>query len=220
MNRTLIPDELTTPAVLVERAVHDDFLVHAVAEIQRAAYTLENGNYVRIINDRNLHRLLELIDPAKIHHGGGHDPAARLIDPTILTGVGWDDKVMAEEIFGPILPVLAYDDLDEAIRAIKARPKPLACYAFTGNRATKDKILREISFGGGAINDAVMHIANSSLPFGGVGDSGTGAYHGEDGFRAFSHMKGVLEQVTWLDPFLRYPPHGPKKLRLLQWLMR
>ena len=127
---------------------------------------------------------------------------------------------MEDEIFGPILPVIAYTDLDDAIRNIKSRPKPLACYAFTGSRATKDKILREISFGGGAINDAVMHIANSNLPFGGVGDSGFGSYHGEDGFRVFSHQKSVLEQVTWLDPILRYPPHGPKKLRLLQWLMR
>lgn len=206
--------------VLVERAVHDRFLAHVVAEIDRAGYAVENGNYVRIINDRNLHRLLAMIDPAKVHHGGGCDAAARVLAPTILTGVGWDDKVMEDEIFGPILPVLAYDDLDDAIKMIKARPKPLSCYAFTGNRATKDKILREISFGGGAINDAIMHISNSNLPFGGVGDSGTGSYHGEDGFRAFSHQKSVLEQVTWLDPFLRYPPHGPKKLRLLQWLMR
>ncbi len=206
--------------VMVHRSLHDRFLSLAVQEIQRAQYSVENGNYTRIINERNLLRLLDLIDPQRLHFGGGHDLHERVLHPTILKYVSFDDKVMEEEIFGPVLPVIAFDDMDQSIACIKSRPKPLACYVFTRDPAIKEKILHEVSFGGGAINDAVMHITNSRLPFGGVGASGLGAYHGHTGFLAFSHLKGIVDKTTWIDPCLRYSPHGKLKLRLFHWLMK
>jgi aldehyde dehydrogenase (NAD+) len=147
------------------------------------------------------------------------DVEKRIIQPTILSDVSWEDKAMQDEIFGPILPVLTYRDLAEAIKQIKEQPKPLSCYIFTENNKSKQKVLNEISFGGGAVNEAIMHIANSSLPFGGVGNSGIGAYHGEAGFRTFSHYKSILEKSTWFEPSLKYFPHTPKKLNLIKWIM-
>ena len=126
---------------------------------------------------------------------------------------------MQEEIFGPVLPVLFYTDLDEVISRVKERPRPLSCYVFTKNKQSKNRVLDEISFGGGAVNEAIMHIANSHLPFGGVGSSGIGAYHGEAGFRAFSHYKSILEKSTWIEPSLKYFPHTTKKLNLIKWIM-
>ena len=126
---------------------------------------------------------------------------------------------MQEEIFGPILPIIEYIDLDKAIEKVKENPKPLSCYTFTENKNTKKKILNEISFGGGAINDAIMHITNSHLPFGGVGESGIGAYHGENGFKAFSHYKSVLDKNTWFEPNLKYFPHTLKKLKLIKLIL-
>ncbi|MFM7182173.1 MAG: aldehyde dehydrogenase [Verrucomicrobiales bacterium] len=205
--------------ILVHRSIRDRFLELAVKEIQRANYRVENNNYPRIINERNLRRLLELIDPALLHHGGGHDLANRTLEPTILKDVRFEDKVMEEEIFGPILPVIAYDDLDDVIGRIKSRPKPLACYIFTRDSGVREKLLHEISFGGGTINDAIMHITNSHLPFGGVGASGLGSYHGHAGFLAFSNLKGIVDKATWIDPSLRYPPHGKWKFRLVKWLL-
>ncbi len=204
---------------LVHRSLQDRFLELAVNEIQRARYTVENENYTRIINERNLRRLLDLITPERLHFGGEHDLAARVLQPTLLKDVTFDDKVMQEEIFGPILPVVPFDDLDMAIARIKSLPKPLACYIFTRDSAIKEKILHEVSFGGGAVNDTIMHITNSHLPFGGVGASGVGAYHGHAGFLAFSHLKGVVDKATWIDPSLRYPPHGKIKFRLARWLL-
>jgi aldehyde dehydrogenase (NAD+) len=126
---------------------------------------------------------------------------------------------MQEEIFGPILPVIAYHSLDDAIAKIKAGEKPLSCYVFTSDAAIKNKLLTEISFGSGAVNESLMQIANSHLPFGGVGESGMGAYHGEHGFRAFSHYKSVLEKSTLIEPSLKYFPHSVKKLKWIKWIM-
>ena len=160
-----------------------------------------------------------MIDPAKVFYGGKVDMENRHIEPTILNEVSWEDEVMKEEIFGPVLPILSYQNLSEAIEQIKLQPRPLACYVFTKNNQIKNKVLREVSFGGGAVNEAIMHIANSNLPFGGVGSSGIGAYHGEAGFRAFSHYKSILEKPTWLEPNLKYFPHTKKKLNLIKWIM-
>jgi aldehyde dehydrogenase (NAD+) len=202
--------------VLVHKSIQAQFLSSLQQEMARIDYSLENGNYVRIVNERNVSRIVALIDPDKILVGGGHDLHERLIQPTVLQNVEWTDRVMQEEIFGPVLPVLVYEDLDEAIRQIKARPKPLALYLFTNDEATKEKVLGEVSFGGGCINDALMHISNGNLPFGGVGDSGIGNYHGEAGFRAFSHHKSILEKDLVPDPDLKYSPHTSEKLAVFR----
>lgn len=205
--------------VLVPQSLEEEFLRLAQAEIERAAYSLANGNYIRIINDRNVKRLAALIDPAKVVFGGGIREDERIIEPTVMRGVHPEDPVMQEEIFGPILPVLTYHSLDEAIREVKSREKPLSCYIFTKNTELKNKLLHELSFGGGAVNEAIMHITNSRLPFGGVGQSGTGSYHGEAGFRAFSHYKSILEKPTWFETKLKYAPYSEGKLKWIKRLM-
>ncbi|SEN50065.1 aldehyde dehydrogenase (NAD+) [Duganella sp. CF517] len=202
--------------VCVHRSVYLAFLNCVVEEVERAAYDVDAGNYVRIVNERNTERVASLIEPAKVILGGRYDIAARTIEPTVMRDVSWADKVMQEEIFGPLLPFLPYDDLDALIANIKDRPKPLSLYLFTEDAAVKQKVLAEISFGGGCINDAIMHIANGELPFGGVGDSGIGSYHGEAGFRAFSHYKSVLDRAVVEDPEVKFPPYTDEKLALLK----
>jgi len=198
--------------VLVPPGLQADFVAAARTTLEEFQYSVGAGNYVRIIDERNLDRLLKLMNPDQVVIGGGHDRDERTIEPTVMTNVGWDDPVMQEEIFGPILPVLTYDDLDEALDEVRSRPRPLAAYLFTDDGEVQDRMLREVSFGGGTINDAVMHIANPHLPFGGVGESGIGRYHSEAGFLAFSHQKSVLKRSTWLDPSIRYPPYTEGKL--------
>jgi aldehyde dehydrogenase (NAD+) len=147
-----------------------------------------------MVNSRNFDRVVRLIDPTKVVVGGGSDPETRVIEPTIMRDVSWNDPVMQEEIFGPILPTLPYEDLGDVIAAIKDRDRPLGLYLFTDDADVKDRVLNEVSFGGGCINDAVVQVTNGNMPFGGVGASGTGNYHGEAGFRAFSHYKGIVER--------------------------
>jgi aldehyde dehydrogenase (NAD+) len=206
--------------VLVHKSVEKTFLEKAKAEIIAANYSVSNRNYVQIINEKNTSRILELIDKDKVYFGGESNLESRHIAPTLMSNVTFEDRIMSEEIFGPILPVISYTELDPVIAAIKERPKPLALYLFTKDQQTKEKILREISFGGGCVNDAVMHFSNDSLPFGGVGESGIGNYHGEAGFRTFSHHKSILDKPTWMEPNLKYSPHNWLKRKLLKWVAR
>ncbi|TSJ41183.1 aldehyde dehydrogenase [Fluviicola chungangensis] len=203
--------------VLLPLSMKDEFLQLAKKEIEQASYSIENGNYVRIINDKNVERLKSLIDQNKVYFGGEIMEEKRIIHPILMQDVTFDDAVMQEEIFGPILPIITYESLDEIISEIKKREKPLSCYIFTGDSAVKNKLLSELSFGGGAVNEAIMHISNSRLPFGGVGQSGVGSYHGEAGFRTFSHYKSILEKATWFETKLKYSPYSEKKL---QWIRR
>jgi aldehyde dehydrogenase (NAD+) len=203
--------------VLVEEAVKKELLSQLKIHIEIADYSFENGNYIQIINEQNFNRLVELIDLQEIYCGGETKAFERYISPTVLTNVGFEDPIMQDEIFGPILPVISYTDLNEAINLIKSRPKPLACYVFTNDKRIRDKVLREISFGGGAVNDAVMHISNGNLPFGGVGSSGIGSYHGKAGFATFSHFKSILDKPFWLEPNLKYSPYSKLKL---SWIKR
>jgi aldehyde dehydrogenase (NAD+) len=202
--------------VLVHESVEREFIERTKQAIQAAQLSIENGNYVRIINERNTARIIGLIDPAKVVLGGDHSVTERYIAPTLMTGVEFSDRIMSEEIFGPVLPVIRYTDLDRAIAEIKARPKPLSLYLFTKDSVIREKVLREVSFGGGCVNDAIMHISNGHLPFGGVGGSGMGRYHGEAGFQAFSHYKSILDKPTWFEAGVKYFPHTPRKLRLLR----
>jgi aldehyde dehydrogenase (NAD+) len=173
-------------------------------------------HYTKIINDKNFERLNNLIDRSKLCYGGHVDKELRFISPTILKGVSFDDTIMEDEIFGPILPVLPFSDLDETIKKVKMRPKPLSCYIYSSNRKTVKKTLKEISFGGGAVNDSIMHLTNSKLPFGGVGFSGIGSYHAKAGFDTFTHYKSILHKPFWLEPKLKYPPYTQIKKRLLR----
>jgi len=179
----------------------------------------KSESFPRIINPRHFERLLKLLDKDKIIVGGETDKEDLYIAPTLMKNITWDDAVMKEEIFGPVLPILEYDDLDHAISQIKAQPKPLALYLFTGSNQVKNKVFNEISFGGGALNETIMHLANPNLPFGGVGNSGMGNYHGEYGFKAFSHQKSILEKPNWFEPFVKYPPYSKFKLNILKKLM-
>ncbi len=206
--------------VLVHKSIEQKFLEQAKKEIISQHFAFENDNYLQIINNSNFERLTKMLIPEKIYYGGETNAETRYIQPTIMQNVTMDDAVMQEEIFGPILPVLTYETIDEAIAKVNSLPKPLSCYLFTKSSSIKKKILKEISFGGGAINETVMHISNSNLPFGGVGHSGIGNYHGEAGFKTFTHYKSVMDKPTWLDPSIRYYPHTPFRFKLMYWFMK
>ncbi|WP_103866305.1 aldehyde dehydrogenase family protein [Aquimarina sp. I32.4] len=203
--------------VMVESSIHDQLLSAIQNHITKADYNVSNHNYTQIINDKNFDRLTKLIDPSKKFIGGIGDAKKRIIPPTILKDITFSDPSMQEEIFGPILPILTFDSIDQAIKKIKSLPSPLSCYVFTKNKTLKNKILHEIPFGGGAINDAVMHFIEQSLPFGGIGDSGIGNYHGKYGFETFSHHKSILQKTFWIELNLKYAPYSIKKLK---WLKR
>lgn len=205
--------------ILVHESVKKSFLEAAKNEIEKAMYSFENSNYVQIINERNFNRLESLIDKEKIFYGGKTNFEKRLIEPTILADIDFEHPVMKDEIFGPILPVITFSDLNKVIIEIKNRPKPLSCYIYTNNKKTAKKLIHEISFGGGAVNDSIMHITNSKLPFGGVGDSGIGSYHGKAGFDTFTHYKSVLDKSTYFEPNFKYSPYSGKKLRIIRKFM-
>ncbi len=202
--------------VMVHKSIEYDFLKQLVVEIKKEKFSIENENYVQIINDKNLSRLQQLLQPEKVFFGGDVDTQNRIIQPTVMHPITFDDKVMEEEIFGPILPIISYDSLPDAIRQVSQLPKPLSCYVFSNNRKEIKQVLHQLSFGGGAVNEAVMHISNPNLPFGGVGTSGIGAYHGKTGFNAFSHFKSILDKPTWMELNLKYFPHTAKKLAFIK----
>jgi aldehyde dehydrogenase (NAD+) len=186
----------------------------------KGAQPLENKDYGKIINEKHYRRLLGLIDPQKVVCGGGHDEAACRIEPTVMAGVTWDDAVMQEEIFGPILPILTYEDLEQAIGIIEARPRPLALYLYTEDKAVADRVLSKCRFGGGCINDCIIHLATSEMPFGGVGESGMGGYHGKFGFEEFSHLRSIVDKKTWIDLPARYQPYTKENYALMRNAMK
>ena len=205
--------------ILVDEKVKDSFLDSLKSYIQKFNYQPDSEHYTRIINDRNFDRLIKLIDQEKVFFGGKYDASRRYIEPTIMNNVTWDDAVMQEEIFGPILPVLTFKNFNEALIQIGAHEKPLSAYLFTNDSEEKENFISKISFGGGCINDVAMHLSNDSLPFGGVGNSGMGNYHGKFGFEAFSHQKSILDRATWGEPDLKYPPYTEKKLNWIKKLL-
>lgn len=206
--------------LFVQRNIKDkliSYMVEAIAEFY-GSDPLSNPDYGRIVSERHFNRLSAFLDDGNLKHGGKNDPGRLLIEPTLLDQVTWEMAVMEEEIFGPVLPILTYDRLEEVVSAVNARPKPLALYLFTQSTAVQDQILNNISFGGGCVNDTLMHLATPYLPFGGVGESGIGSYHGEYSFQTFSHMKSVLRQTNRFDFSFRYPGKGG--LKLLRKLMK
>lgn len=193
--------------------VHEDVKDKLLSAIEKhvVAFYGENPqaskDYCRIINERHFNRLVSYITDGEVYHGGQHDKADKFIAPTILTGVDADSKVMQEEVFGPILPVMTFKEVDEAIDFVNDRAKPLALYVFTKSDRVARKVLESTSSGGACVNDVVMHMANPSLPFGGVGDSGIGAYHSQSSFELFSHMKSVMHRSFLIDAPVKYPPY-------------
>ncbi|MBV6682770.1 aldehyde dehydrogenase [Bacillus sp. JRC01] len=184
--------------LLVHSSVKDE-LMSKFKEVITASYgenIVENPNFGHVVSERHFDRLVGFLDNGSIVTGGKHDRDNLIIEPTILDNISWDDSVMQDEIFGPILPVMTYDSLDEIIEPIVKRPKPLALYLFSDDEAVQDQILSTISFGGGSINDTINHMTSHYLPFGGVGDSGMGAYHGKASFDTFTHFKSVLKRST------------------------
>ena len=206
--------------VMVHRAVREEFMAAFVKEIEKNNYRLGQNQYCQIINERHFDRLEALIDRKKVFFGGEIDRTTRYMGPTIMVDVTLSDAVMKEEIFGPILPVIAYDEIDEALTFIKQLEKPLAAYVFSNKSIEYQSILSQLSFGGGAVNDVVMHLTNPHLPFGGVGYSGIGAYHGHHGLDCFSHKKSVLYKKNWFEAPLKYPPLTDKKLKWIKKIMK
>ncbi len=209
--------------ILVQESVKDAFIDELIKVILKfyGEDASISERYCRIINDHHFNRLTALIEEKKIVYGGRYNAADRYIEPTLLYPVDWNDPVMQDEIFGPILPIIVYSDLDDIIRKINDRPKPLALYLFINDKVIRRKIIREISFGGGAVNNAIMHFVSHYLPFGGVGQSGMGRYHGKYSFDEFSHTKSVLRSYNLLDIVDAAGPHHKRRLlRLILRIMR
>ena len=204
--------------LLVDRRVKGELLERLEYWVEEMYGTdpLDNQGYVHMVNRKHFDRVCGLIDPAKVVYGGQSDPDTLRIQPTILDGVSPEDPVMDKEIFGPLLPVLEFDGLRQAEDFILDRPRPLALYLFSQDRAVQRRFLRSIPFGGGCVNDTVLHLANPRLPFGGVGNSGMGRYHGKYSFDTFSRTKGVLQTSTRLDLPIRYAPYTVSQDKLIR----
>lgn len=204
--------------ILVERSVHEPLVTFIKKEICRmyGSEPLKNQHYGKMINCRHFERVLGLIDAQKLIYGGAYDLETLKIEPTLLDNVNEEDAVMQEEIFGPLLPILTVDSMDEAYAFVKKQPHPLALYLFTGSRETENRFVKGLAFGGGCINDTVIHLATSHMGFGGVGNSGMGSYHGKKSFDTFSHEKSIVKKYNWLDLPMRYQPYCAWK----SWLVR
>ncbi len=206
---------------LVHREVADAFVELLGATI-REFYGQDpqrSPDYARIVSDRHFERLLGHLESGRVAHGGRSDPRERYIEPTILVDVPDDAPAMQEEIFGPILPVAVVPDMPGAVDRVNARPEPLAIYVFSKNRGTVREVLDNTVSGGAAVNDTMVQLSLPALPFGGVGASGSGTYHGRAGFETFSHPRSVLYKSTAPDPSLRYPPYTARKLKWLRRLL-
>lgn len=198
--------------ILCESSVKDKFIneVASQIKIQYGDNPLKNKDYGKIINQKHFERLCGLIDKNKVIIGGETDCGSNRIAPTVMDNVTENDAVMGEEIFGPIMPILTFDDFDKMVDNLKDKDKPLALYLFSSDKGQIKRITTELSYGGGCINDVVVHLSTSEMGFGGVGQSGMGSYHGKDGFDAFSHYKSIMDKKTWLDLPMRYQPYKNK----------
>ncbi len=196
--------------ILCEKSVKDEFLKEVTCQIKKqyGENPLDNKDYGRIVNEKHFERIISLIDPAKTVVGGGYNRDTLQIEPTVMDNVTFDDAVMSEEIFGPVMPIITYENFDELRSLINKGQKPLALYIFSQSKKNIDTILSHTSFGGGCVNDVVIHLATSEMGFGGVGESGMGSYHGKAGFDAFSHTKSIVDKKTFMDLPMRYQPYN------------
>lgn len=203
--------------------IHEDIRDRFIEEFKKAVASFyPNGDFSTmptIVNDKHYKRIMQLIEGEDIVIGGKGDSARKFIEPTLLNNVTWNAPVMQEEIFGPVLPIITYKNIDDAIMRVISRPKPLALYLFSTDKAVEKKVLSSISFGGGCINDTIVHLVTPHMGFGGVGDSGMGSYHGKQSFDAFTHYKSILKKHA-LDLPLRYQPYTEKHYRLIRMLMK
>lgn len=205
--------------VLVHRSIADALVQAMQSEIERSQYKIEHGNYMRIVNERHFDRLIGLIADSPIHYGGKSNREALTIEPTLLYPATARSLAMQSEIFGPLLPIIPFDSDQEARLVVGEHSHPLAFYLFTESPQLQNDIITTIPFGGGMVNDALMHLVNEQLPFGGIGNSGMGAYHGEYGFQAFSHRKSIVIRSSWFEAPLKYFPYKPWKLKIMQWAL-
>ena len=208
--------------IYCDRKIKDQLLAEIKRQIKRQfrSEPLTNKNYGKIINEKHFDRITKLIDSSKVVFGGKCDRTTLKIEPTVMDHVTFDDAVMQEEIFGPILPILTYDSLDQAIHKINSMPHPLALYVFASDKTAARKVTARCGFGGGCINDTIIHLATSEMGFGGFGESGMGSYHGKDGFRTFSHYKSIVDKKTWLDLPMRYQPYRKINEKLIHLFLK
>lgn len=208
--------------ILCEKSIKDDFVAAVKAEMQRqyGDDSLSNREYGKIVNEKHFDRIMSLIERDKVVAGGNANRDTLQIEPTVLDNVTWDDAVMREEIFGPIMPILTYETVDEVIQTVNSHDKPLAMYVFADDKAISKRIMSECAFGGGCVNDTVIHLATSNMGFGGVGESGMGAYHGKTGFDTFTHYKSIVDKKTWMDLPMRYHPYKKTNEKLLRMFLR
>ena len=195
--------------IYCHREVKDTLLKQIQKQIRKqfGKSPLDNKNYGKIINEKHFNRIQNLIDPAKVICGGNARPETLQIEPTVMDQVTFEDAVMQAEIFGPVMPVLTFDSIEEVIRKVNSMAHPLALYIFAQEKAICEKVTSECGFGGGCINDVIIHLATSEMPFGGFGESGMGSYHGQKGFETFSHYKSIVDKKTWIDLPMRYQPY-------------
>ena len=209
--------------ILCESSVKEAFVSEVIRQIKKqyGENPLGNKDYGKIINEKHFNRLCGLIDSRKVIFGGETDPETCRIAPTVMDGVTAEDPVMGEEIFGPIMPIITFDNFETVVTELKKAAKPLALYLFSSDKKHIKTVTTELSYGGGCINDVVIHLATSEMGFGGVGESGMGSYHGKDGFDAFSHCKSIVDKKVWLDLPMRYQPYASKLYeRLLHVFLR
>lgn len=208
--------------ILCDKRIRDELITAILAEIEKqfGKEPLKNPNYGKIINEKHFERILGLINGEKLVYGGQSEPESLRIAPTVLNNITWDDAVMGEEIFGPLLPILTFDTLDEALDTVEAHPHPLALYFFSEDKAAQKKVLDTCRFGGGCINDTIIHLATSDMPFGGVGESGMGSYHGRVGFETFSHYRSIVDKKTWMDLPIRYQKYTGLKEKMMRMFLK
>lgn len=208
--------------ILCDKRIRDELITAILAEIEKqfGKEPLKNPNYGKIINEKHFERILGLINGEKLVYGGQSEPESLRIAPTVLNNITWDDAVMGEEIFGPLLPILTFDTLDEALDTVESHPHPLAFYFFSEDKAAQKKVLDTCRFGGGCINDTIIHLATSDMPFGGVGESGMGSYHGRVGFETFSHYRSIVDKKTWMDLPIRYQKYTGLKEKMMRMFLK
>lgn len=209
--------------VVVDERIKNEFIEELKTQIENfyGKDAIKSKDYGRIVNDRHFQRLKNILDREcdKIIYGGKVDRENRYIEPTLIEA-SWEGAAMKDEIFGPILPIIGYKNLDEVVKRIKKLPKPLALYLFTENQNIEEKVLEEVSSGGACINDTITHLANPELPFGGVGSSGIGAYHGKESFITFSHRRSVVRKTTKINIPIIFPPFNKNNLDNIKRFMK
>lgn len=198
--------------IYVHESVKKEFTALLIDEFKAALGKehQESKDYARIVNNKHFDRIIAMLDKEKVLYGGKHSAQEKYIEPTLLNDIDWDSKSMKEEIFGPLLPIMTFTDLNTIIDTINNQDKPLAAYYFGETKKDQDMFLNHLYFGGGCINDTIIHVAGKNVPFGGVGTSGIGSYHGAKSFECFSHQKGIVKRGTWIDVPLRYAPYASK----------